>query len=119
VKLTRFSSSCSGLLRILLFHDATGTGPYAEVMATDGGCGGDNAVRRINLVLDEQASTGLPSPGGPLTSGTFHPTLDPVFPNPPLSVFNGQDPNGAWTLSIENFSRDSVKIGAWSVQITT
>jgi hypothetical protein len=117
VKLTRFSSTCPGLLRILLFHDATGTGPYAEVLANDGGCFG-NEVRRIKLVLDEQASTGLPSPGGPLSSGTFHPTLDPVFPAP-LSVFNGQDPNGTWTLQVENFSGDSVKIGAWSVQITT
>jgi hypothetical protein len=114
VKLTRFSDTCPGLVEVLLFHNGT----IAEVLANDGDCGGVNAVRRINLVLDEDASTELPSPGGPLTSGTFRTNQD-VFPRP-LSVFNGQDPNGEWTLLVTDFSNfDSGKIGAWSVQITT
>jgi hypothetical protein len=111
VKLTRFSDTCPGLVEVLLFHNGT----FAEVLANDGGC---DDVRRINLVLDEDASTELPSPGGPLTSGTYRTNQD-IFPAP-LSVFNGQDPNGEWTLSVTDFSNfDSGKIGAWSVQITT
>ncbi len=71
--------------------------------------GGQDAVSDLDLVFDDEAAGGAPTP---LTSGTFRPTdADPgdqidAFPAPAptlsnattLSTFDGATANGTWSL---------------------
>lgn len=87
-----------------------------------------------NITLDDDAVLNVPDTGG-LISGTFKPTNsgtlgDDAFPapapapslaNPPLlSVFNGTNPNGTWSLYVVDDSAvDMGSIsGGWSLTIT-
>lgn len=93
-----------------------------------------------SLVLDDQAANQLPS-SGDLRSGVFQPTnydfgsAPDVFSSPPapvaippsgssLSVFNGTQANGTWTLFIDDEDNDPVDTngslqGGWGLRITT
>jgi hypothetical protein len=100
--------------------------------------GGTDAVN-INYTLDDAGATLVPSTGTPV-SGTFRPTnygTGDLFPVPaPIapyqfaatagtatfaSVFNGQNPNGTWSLYVvDDAGIDAGNIsGGWTIEITT
>jgi subtilisin-like proprotein convertase family protein len=102
-------------------------GQYATVLSDVGGSG---PATDVDLVLDDEAPTSLPSVVN-LTSGTFKPanngTTD-VFPSPAptasgaseLSAFDGTDPNGTWSLYVvDGFAKDAGTLGSWSLDIET
>ena len=79
------------------------------------GCDSNNLFQ---LTLDDQASLpvgdqcGENTDAGPLT-GTFS-------PNNPLAAFNGQSPNGIWTITaIDNASGETGSLRAWTVIINS
>lgn len=107
-------------------------GPAGQRMLLLSDAGGGSAVSGLTLTFDDAAASSLPD-GGSLTSGTwkpsaYEPTTD-VFPAPApgapygtaLSVFNGTNPNGTWTLYVrDDFSGAAGSIaGGWSVSLTT
>ena len=93
-----------------------------------------------SLILDDQAANSLPKQDD-LTSGTFKPTNyeftsqpdrfppNPRIPSPlpsnsSLSVFNGTDPNGTWTLFVVDADDDAADYsgtiaGGWQLDITS
>jgi subtilisin-like proprotein convertase family protein len=92
--------------------------------------GGGDAVN-VTLLLDDDAPTPLPD-GSPLVSGTFQPanygvadSFPPPAPVPAggsaLSIFNGSNPNGIWSLYIvDDLGGDVGSLaGGWSLNITT
>jgi len=93
--------------------------------------GGSTPVTGVTLILNDGAATSLPD-SGPLVSGTFKPTnaggVD-IFPSPApplsggsaLSVFNGIDPNGTWSLYIrdDTGTEGGSLAGGWCLDITT
>jgi subtilisin-like proprotein convertase family protein len=106
------------------------SGANAIVMSDVGGA---DRVRRIHLLLDDEAANSLPD-GSPLTGGTFQPTnhlgLDgnDSWPSPApspsggsaLSVFDGTDPNGTWKLYVVDDAQvDSGLLRRWSLRIST
>jgi len=107
---------------VLLAHN----GRCAIILSDVGGA----IPATVNLKLDDQATSFLPD-DGPLTSGTFKPTnigLGDTFPTPApnpatcsssLSVFNGLNPNGAWSLFVvDDVGFDaSGSISNWGLQI--
>jgi subtilisin-like proprotein convertase family protein len=114
------------------------TGPQGQrtvLLAKVGGDGEvDDSVTNLTITLDDDAQTDLPILD-PLVTGTFRPTSrDPVlgidFPPPvpagnsnspvSLSVFDGTDPNGVWSLYVlDNVSGDSGSLsGGWSLNLT-
>jgi subtilisin-like proprotein convertase family protein len=65
----------------------------------------------FNLTLDDAAAGTIPCGTSPLT-GTFRPTN-------PLSAFNGQNPNGTWTLNVSDVATpDSGSVRAYRLAIT-
>jgi hypothetical protein len=87
------------------------TGASATVLSD---AGGDYALSSIDLTLDDEATSTLPS-WGRLSSGTYK-------PRSPLSVFDGTNPNGVWELYVENveWGGDPGSFsGGWSLTITS
>ena len=85
------------------------TGQKSFLMAK---CGDGNAINNVTLTFDDAATSSLPR-SSLIVSGTNRPTsyavATPAFPpglTPPppyytnLSVFNGNNPNGAWSLYV-------------------
>jgi len=107
-------------------------GPGGQKMLLLSDAGGGGNVTGLNLTFDDAAASALPD-GSLLTSGTwrpsaYEPATDGFVPPAPaapygtaLSVFNGTDPNGTWSLFVrDDFSGGSGSIaGGWSVTITT
>ncbi len=102
------------------------TGATAIVMSD---VGGSSAVAGINLTLDDGAASPL-ADAGPLASGTFQPTnvgAGDSFPSPApapsggsaLSVFNGTNPNGTWSLYVVDDSTGNAGsfAGGWALVI--
>ena len=88
-------------------------------------------VNGLTLTFSSQASAALPDSSA-LSSGSYRPgdfevgdTFNAPAPSGPysadLSVFNGTDPNGTWSLFVQDdASGDSGSIaGGWSLAITT
>ena len=106
-------------------------GPQGQNAIIMSDVGGGTDVVDITLTLDDDAANALPD-GTVITSGTFRPANygagDP-FPAPapapsgnvPLSIFNGTDPNGMWSLYIvDDASLDVGQFaGGWTLTITT
>ena len=101
---------------------ATAT-PTPNPTPSPASCGG------VTLTLDDAAANSLPD-AGPLVSGTFKPTnfgSGDTFPSAPpsggsaLSVFNGTNPNGTWSLYVvDDATGDSGSVaGGWELNITT
>lgn len=98
-------------------------GQNALIMSDVGGRAG---VSGVTLTLDDTAASNLPD-DGPLADGTFKPTnfgTGDTFAAPApaplgtsaLSVFNGTNPNGAWTLYVmDDLGADSGTMAGWSV----
>ncbi len=77
------------------------------------GCGGDNP----NIVADDEGTDGslessCTATGYPVSGGHY-------TPNNPLSGFDGDDVQGAWTLTLtDNAGGDTGTLNAWAVVIT-
>jgi subtilisin-like proprotein convertase family protein len=110
-------------------------GPGGQQCILMSDAGGSAAVSGVNLTFDDMAVVSLPD-STLITSGTYRPTNHPPNPdnfpapgpgsvtqplNPPLSVFNGTNPNGTWSLFVvDDFSGDAGNInGGWSITIQT
>lgn len=75
------------------------------------GVGGDND-NFVNTELDAQAQTSILNGNAPFT-GSYRPTGD-------LSSLNGEDPNGTWTLEVQDhFEEDGGQISNFAVSIQT
>ncbi len=100
------------------------TGQNTLIMSDVGG--GNDAVN-ATLTFDDAASTSLTSPK---TSGTYQPTNEDrtsdAFPAPAptvsstvasLSVFNGTNPNGTWSLYVVDDATNDIGIltGGWEL----
>ena len=106
-----------------------GPGGQNAIIMSD--VGGLTPASGVNLTLDDAAASNLPD-SGPLVSGTFKPTNAggaDAFPAPApppsggsaLSVFNGTDPNGTWSLYIRDDAGGEAGsiAGGWCLNITT
>ncbi len=89
-------------------------------------CGGAGDISSLNFTFDDFAASNLPD-NTQLSGGTYRPTNFGVgndgFPAPApapnaatLSAFNGQDPNGTWTLYVQDDTAGSVgSLDSWSI----
>ena len=114
-------------------------GPKGQKVLLMSDAGGASAVANLNLVFDDSAP-GTLSIGSPILSGiyqpsdysgdgdVFLPSGTPAAPSPnnPLSVFNGTDPNGIWTLYVMDDSGNSTgdsrvgeMAGGWMLSVQT
>ncbi|MEP7149472.1 MAG: VCBS repeat-containing protein, partial [Acidobacteriota bacterium] len=125
VKLNNFNHTFPDDVDILL----VGPGGQNAIIMSDVG-GATDAVN-VTLTLDDAALSILPDIG-PLISGTFRPTNfgnGDTFPGPApapsggsaLSVFNGTNPNGTWSLYVvDDQSTDLGNLaGGWELSIST
>jgi subtilisin-like proprotein convertase family protein len=82
------------------------TGTRVELFTRVGGWGADFT----GTTLDEEAATSIADGAAPF-SGTFR-------PEGLLSSFDGEDPNGTWTLEItDTMTADVGTLNAWSLEI--
>jgi subtilisin-like proprotein convertase family protein len=102
-------------------------GPGGQQATVLSDVGSDADASGVNLVLDDDAATQVPTP---VVAGTFQPTnsgaSDP-FPAPAptasgsssLEVFNGSDPNGTWRLFVTDDAAGDIGAlaGGWALQI--
>ncbi|MCC7124471.1 MAG: M36 family metallopeptidase [Acidobacteria bacterium] len=107
--------------------DALLVGPGGQTSMFMSDIGGGSTVSNINLTFED----GAPAPGAPLVTGTVAPTntgAGDTMPAPapagthntPLSVFNGLNPNGAWSLYLtDDAGGDLGEFDGFSVLITT
>jgi len=113
----------------------SGPGGQISMLMSEVGGATKFPVSNLTLTLDDSAVDSLPI-DSTLESGTFKPTrqfstLSFEFPSPApagsssapatLSVFNGTEPNGTWSLfAVDESSPDSGTISlGWSMNITT
>jgi subtilisin-like proprotein convertase family protein len=121
VTLNNFSHTFPGDVDILL----VGPGGQNALILSDQG--GTNDANGITVTFDDQAAN--PFPAVPV-SGTFRPTVDATIDNFPapaptpsgnsaLSVFNGTNANGVWSLYVfDDAGVDTgVIAGGWSLTI--
>ena len=127
VTLTGFSHTAPGDVAVLL------VGPQGQNTILMSGNGVTYDASNVDLTFDDTAASSLPD-AAPIVSGTYKPSIGPIcnppsFPSPApagpyaspsLSVFNGTDPNGTWSLYVmDDFSGDAGSIsGGWSLDIT-
>jgi subtilisin-like proprotein convertase family protein len=123
VRLNNLSHTFPSDIDVLL----VGPGGQNAIIMSD--VGGSDDVSGITLALDDAAANSLPSTL--LTTGTFKPTnagAGDTFPGPApapaggsaLSIFNGTNPSGTWSLYVvDDASIDSGNIGGWELIIST
>ena len=93
--------------------------------------GGGNALNNVTLSLDDAAANFLPD-AGVITNGAYRPTnyglTDATVPPAPagpygssLSLFNGMDPNGVWSLYVidDNTLDGGAFAGGWSLSVSS
>jgi len=107
-------------------------GPGGQQVLLMADCGGGNVRNNVTLTFDDGAATTI-SDASVIPSGAYKPTnydtTSDNFPSPApngpfgtsLSVFKGQDPNGLWSLYVQDDgSLDSGSITqGWVLSITT
>ena len=110
-----------------------GPGGQTILLMSDSGAAID--ITNVTITFDDAASSSLPN-GPTVTSGTFKPIdyngndgPNDTFPGPApagpysslLSVFNGTNPNGTWSLFVlDDQAQDIGSIAnGWSLDITT
>jgi subtilisin-like proprotein convertase family protein len=106
-------------------------GPQGQKALLMSDTGGANALAGVDLVFDQAAASALPDAAA-IAAGTYQPTdFDagdgfagpaPVGPyTADLTVFNGQNPNGLWSLFVIDDSAGSAGsiAGGWSLTIDT
>jgi hypothetical protein len=104
-----------------------GPGGQLATVMSDSGLFGNIAV---DLVLDDEAPTPLPDLSTALTTGTYAPTnygSPDAFPAPApaatgaaaLSVFDGLDPNGTWSLyAVDDVITGETRLSGWSLEFS-
>lgn len=104
-----------GDIAFTVTHQNTGTSATIidrpGVPASTYGCSGDD----ILATLDDSAGSAVENQcagSTPTINGTFS-------PNNALSVFNGENGNGTWTMTVQDFytSADAGTLNGWSVEI--
>jgi subtilisin-like proprotein convertase family protein len=76
-------------------------------------CNGGPYINFTNITLDDNASQGIGSVCPPAAGGTYR-------PSEPLSIFNGQDPNGDWSFYIEDLqSGYAGTLNSYTLRVTT
>src|ERR1044071_9377129 len=129
--ITRLTATLSGLshtypsdLEILL----VGSGGQQALLMSDAGDG--MAISNVTLTFDDAASVALPV-SSQIASGTYKPTDYPPNDSMPppapaqtygtnLSVFNGTDPTGTWSLYVYDDSvGDAGSVSSWRLTLTT
>jgi uncharacterized repeat protein (TIGR01451 family) len=107
-------------------------GPGGQKVMLMSDVGGGNSVTNITITLDDSAASSLPD-STLISSGTYKPTnidtntdnFPAPAPGPPyltnLSVFNSQNPNGTWSLYVQDDGpNDTGSIaGGWSLSFST
>ena len=127
-----FSHTCPSDVDILL----VGPGGQKTLLWSDAGANCDPDASGVTFTLDDEAATTYPCGANP--SGTFKPTNDPTSgtsclsdddafpaPAPPgpypvtLTVFDGANPNGTWSLFVfDEFAGDTGTIsGGWTLDL--
>jgi uncharacterized repeat protein (TIGR01451 family) len=103
-------------------------GPKGQKVMLMSDVGPGTSMSDLDLVFDD---SGPAMPTGPFNSGTYRPTdyepeaetIGAPAPAPPyantLSVFNGVDPNGTWSLFVADDTREKLGtiMGGWSLEI--
>ena len=123
VTLTNLSHANPDDLDILL---VSSTGNKVMLMSD---AGGSTDINNVTLTFDAFASSTLPD-STIISSGTYQPTDyttgDNMSPAPAgpygtdLTVFNGADPNGTWSLYIMDDSNPRTgTLGGWKLNVTT
>ena len=106
-------------------------GPQGQTATIFSDVGGSIPASGVTITLDDAGAIALLD-NGPLVSGTFQPNnvgAADVFPPPApasfsaasaLSVFNGTNPNGTWSLYVlDDSAQDIGDIGGgWAITIT-
>lgn len=106
-------------------------GPDGTTCVLMAGCGnGGFSVSGIDIEIDDTG--GVMPQNGQLVTATYAPTNYPPFADVPapgpvspygsdLSVFNGKDPNGTWSLWVcdEETGNSGVIQGGWGIVLTT
>jgi subtilisin-like proprotein convertase family protein len=125
VTLTNLNHTFPGDIDLLL------VGPGGQKMLLMSDVGGGTDAINANITFDDAAAAGI---GATVVSGTFKPTnigASDLFPAPApagpyadpqlLSVFNGVNPNGTWSLyAVDDAGVDTGNInGGWTLNITT
>lgn len=101
--------------------------PLGTPVVLDGRVGDGSAISGATVTFDMSASSSLASP---ITTGTFLPTASsfPTFSAPApagggidLNVYNGVNPNGTWSIWVQDFATFDVGSiqGGWSITFTT
>jgi T5SS/PEP-CTERM-associated repeat protein len=124
VTVSNLSHGASSELRLLL------VGPNGESVVLMGAAGLFLPTTNVTLTFDDAAANPTP-PSAPLTTGTYFPTnyipgnFTPPAPAGPytnqLAVFNGSNPNGTWSLFVDDpyeFNSGSIAAG-WSLNLVT
>jgi len=124
VTVSNLSHGAASELRLLL------VGPNGESVVLMGAAGLFLPIANVTLTFDDAAANPTP-PTAPLTTGTYFPTnysvgnfTPPAPAGPytnPLAVFNGSNPNGTWSLFVDDpyvFNSGSVAAG-WSLNLVT
>src|SRR5262245_13658755 len=106
-------------------------GPTGASVLLVSDAGGVTDVAGAVIILDDEAAGVIPD-AGPLSGSTFRPTnfeaaadaFPPPAPAPSggtaLTVFDGTDPNGTWSLYVvDDTNGDVGRIEDWSMQIVT
>ncbi len=103
-------------------------GPGGQSVLLFDGLGASDSVVNVTLTFSDAAATQLTSP---VVTGSYQPGLDiygDVLSGPApgqpygttMSVFNSIDPNGTWSLYIQDFvAGSSGSLADWSIEITT
>jgi len=124
VNLTNFSHAAPDDVDLLL------VAPNGNKVVLMSDVGGTNAATNLNIVFDDTAAAALPDSSA-LASGTFRPTdfeVGDSYPAPApaggqggrtLSLFNGMDPNGTWSLYlVDDTGANAGSIaGGWSISV--
>jgi subtilisin-like proprotein convertase family protein len=110
--------------------DVVLVGPGGQKVLLMSDTGGGNDINNVTLTFDDAAASNLPDSAA-IVSGTYKPTdfvTGDTFPSPApagpygtaLSVFNGLNPNGTWSLYVrDDAANDSGSIaGGWSLKFT-
>ncbi len=104
----------------LQFQLTSPQGTVAQVLTSQWQPGGgllESQDNFLNTVLDDQAPTNIANGNAPY-SGSYRINHANTGANP-LSVFNGEDASGTWTLSIRDwYSSDVGTLHDWSIVFT-
>ena len=106
-------------------------GPSSQRLLLMSHCGDAYSASSLNLTFDDSAPSLMPV-SAPLQSGSFRPSqyfTVPTFPAPApagpygttLSVFDGSNPNGTWSLFVIDtaFLHVGLISGGWSLDLAT